>query len=109
LGADIEEPSRGGDGAIYVWYRTYEVDSRPRNVQIPYSKETHKQMAKAQAMLAEGEQVHMSRSKTGKGQLGSSKDGIESEEADGIRRGQSNFQSPGPLDFVPPPDAMPRK
>lgn len=108
LGADIEEPAHGDDGAIYVWYRTYEEGSRPRSVQIPYNKENHKQMAKAQAMLADGQQVHMSRLKAGEGPQGPSRESKDGKPGD-KRMGQSNFQSPGPLDFVPPPDAMPLK
>lgn len=109
LGAEIDEPSQGNNGAIYVWYKTYEDGSRPRSVQIPYTKENHKQMAKAQSMLSEGQQVHMSRSRAGKGTPGSAKDGDELEANSESRRGQSNFQSPAPLDFVPPPDALPLK
>lgn len=110
LGVEIREPSRSGaqDGAIYVWYKTYGDVTEPRNVRIEYTKDMHRTMAKAQAMLAQGEQVHMSRFKQGEGQPGESNDGEEGEPGDN-RRGQSNFQSPGPLDFVPPPDALPMK
>ena len=106
MGVDIREPAHGSKGEIYVWYMTSD-QIEPRNVQIPYSKEMHKKMAKAQAMLAKGQKVHMSRFKQGvPGQAG--KQGQQGEPGVG-RRGQSNFQSPGPLDFIPPPDAAPMK
>ncbi len=110
LGVDIQEPSRPGaeDGAIYVWYKTYGDRIEPRSVEVEYTKDMHRKMAKAQAMLAQGEQVHMSRSKQGEGPEGKGKDGEEGKAGDN-RRGQSNFQSPAPLDFVPPPDSTPLK
>lgn len=107
LGVEIREPARGDEGAIYVWYRTYEEGREPRNVRIPYTKDMHKKMAKAQSMLAKGQKVHMSKFKQGEGAQGSGREG-KGQPGDS-RRGQSNFQSPGPLDFVPPPDALPLK
>lgn len=110
LGVEIREPSNSAskDGAIYVWYRTYDQGTKPRSVQIEYTENMHRTMSKAQAMLAQGEQVHMSRYKQGKGNQGNRTDG-EGTDIGEQRRGQSNFQSPGPLDFVPPPDALPLK
>lgn len=110
LGTVIEEPSISSnrEGAIYVWYVTYDADGKPRNVQIPYSKDMHKAMSKAQSMLAKGQQVHMSRFKQGEGSLGRGKPGQSDQQGEG-RQGQSTYQIPGPLDFVPPPDAVPMK
>ena len=74
-------------------------------MEIPYSKDMHKKMAKAQDMLAKGQKVYMSRLKKGKGKPGSGKEGQEG--TPGLsKKGQSNFTSPGPLDFIPPPDAV---
>lgn len=110
LGVDIHEPSRPGaqDGAIYIWYKTYGGRVEPRSVEVEYTKDMHRKMAQAQAMLAQGEQVHMSRHKQGEGLPTDGKDGEDGEKGNN-RRGQSNFHSPGPLDFVPPPDALPLK
>lgn len=109
LGAEIREPNPNDrEGAIYVWYLTPDSEGKPRNVRTAYTKEMHKMMAKAQAMLANGQQVHMSRFKKGQGTPGAGQPGVEGD-AGAKRRGQSNFQSPGPLDFVPPPDDAPVK
>lgn len=107
LGAVIQEPSRvsNSEGAIYVWYVNGDTGGKPRSVQIPYSKDMHKKMSQAQDMLAHGKKVHMSRFKKGNGAQGSGRDGEDGQPGIG-RRGQSNYQSPGPLDFVPPPDAV---
>ena len=108
LSVVIDEPSRKGDnqGAIYVWYVNNDTNGKPRSVQIPYTKEMHKKMAKAQSMLDNGKKVYMSRFKNGNaGSNGDAKEGTTG----GKRKGQSTFQSPGPLDFVQPPDAVQMK
>ena len=107
LGAVINEPSKikADKGAIYVWYVTQGV-KEPRSVEIPYSKDMHKKMAKAQEMLGKGQQVYMGRSGIGEdGEPLKGKPGNGTENGKG-NSGQSTYRSQGPIDFIPPPDTL---
>lgn len=98
VGAFVEEPdpALATPGAIYLWYKDYRHPD-PRAIRLPYSKDLHRQMNKAQAAIGAGKPVHMAAKKATerKGKPGSPASTYDDDES--------------PIDFVPPPSTLPDK
>lgn len=104
LAAVIDEPTD-----VYIWYQNFNT-IKPKSIRIPYSKDLHKKMAKAQAMLAQGETVYMGTEDMQEG-AGNNKTGKKGNNIgkDGKRNGNSNIESNAELDFIEPPSTTPEK
>lgn len=93
LAFEIREPTRATAGAIWIWYIP-EGREEPRAIRLPYSREMHERVQRARAAIEAGEEVHMQRPDRHGGREG--------------REGPESAQQV-PLDFIPPPQTLPRK
>lgn len=58
----IKEPKRGEEGKIWIWVTDPDRRSEPFNVEIPYSKDTHKKLMENRS-LAEGRAQRIKKSR----------------------------------------------
>lgn len=103
VSAVVHEPRSGQKGYIYVWYMDGSSD-KPRSVETDYDKDMHRKMAKAMGMVNQGMEVYMGRSGDVQGDAGRVVRRPGEGKPGSGQEGQSEQQSDGPIDFLPPPD-----
>ena len=103
-------PSKNDKGAIYLWINEGKGRVEPRSIELPFSKETRETIAKAEGKIKNGEIVYMSFQS---GNIsGNNPNGTQNGGSGQLSQGSGTNKSPysgGRLDFVPPPDTLPKK
>ena len=119
-GIDVREPNTKFSGIIYLWYVDVDqalktgIPGIPRAIHIPYNKEILKKLAQAQGQMAAGMPVYMkfgTGGETGPNGNTNNKYGKKADEnakSKGTIDQHENFNN-GLLDFVKPPDLIPKK